>query len=175
MLHGMRRRILVPLDGTPLGEAVLARAAEIALAADCEIELFHVVPPSSGHGAEAQLRPLAAMLGAPTFLPDYSPSATVLGYRYDRTEVEENRRYVERLANWLQGQGIDTTVAVVEGLNVADEVLKRADGAFLLAMAADDAPHGLRVGRLIFGSISERLIHESRVPVLLVRVPHADG
>ena len=31
------------------------------------------------------------------------------------------------------------------------------------------------VGRLVFGSISERLIHDARTPVLLVRVPHAQG
>ncbi|HEY3110179.1 MAG TPA: universal stress protein, partial [Chloroflexota bacterium] len=67
------------------------------------------------------------------------------------------------------------TAEVVEGPEVAAAVLKRLGPTDLLALAAAAEPGGSRVGRLVFGSISERLIHDARTPVLLIRVPHAQG
>lgn len=170
----MAKRILVPLDGTPLGEAVLPRVAELARALDAEIELLHVVPPSMARAASRPPRkPPAAMMGAPTVLPDYSPSSTVLGYAFDQTEVASTTRYVERVAAWLREEGLNANALVVEGPDVATEVLRRATTAHLLALAAMGGQPGGRLGRLVFGSISERVLHESSTPVLLVRVPHA--
>ena len=117
----------------------------------------------------------SAMMGAPSVLPQYSPSSTVLRYRTDPSEVDATRRYVERVAEWLRHEGLAATAEVVEGPEVATEVLKRVGPNDLLALAAAAEPGGSRVGRLVFGSISERLIHDARTPVLLVRVPHAQG
>jgi nucleotide-binding universal stress UspA family protein len=177
----MLKRIVVPLDGTPLGEAVLPHAAELARALGAVVEVVHVVPPSfdRGAGKGGPRRPVpSAMMGAPAVLPQYSPSSTVLGYRTDPGEVDATRRYVERVAEWLRAEGLEATAVVVEGPEVAVEVLRRVGPSDLLALAAAAEPGGSRVGRLVFGSISERLIHDARTPVLLVRVPnvpHAQG
>jgi nucleotide-binding universal stress UspA family protein len=172
----MPKRILVPLDGTPVGEAVLPHVAELARALDAEVELFHVVPPRFvRRRAGESIKPSATgLLGAPSVLPNYSPSSTVLeSYHFDPGEVESNRRYVERLAEWLRAEGLNAQAQVVEGPDVAEAVLQRAAGADLLALAAPVAPRrraGAFGRRLVFGSISERLLHESRTPILLVRV-----
>jgi nucleotide-binding universal stress UspA family protein len=172
----MLKRIVVPLDGTPLGEAVLPHVAELARALGAAVEVVHVVPPTIDRGKQAGPRPLpTALLGAPSVLPQHSPSSTVLRYRTDPSEVDATRRYVERVAEWLRGEGLLATAEVVEGPEVASEVLKRVGPSDLLALAAAAEPGGSRVGRLVFGSISERLIHDARTPVLLVRVPNAQG
>lgn len=173
----MAKRIVVPLDGTPLGEAVLPQVAVLARALDALVEVLHVVPPSfvSGQAAAPPPRPPAGLVGAPAVLPDYSPSSTVLHYRYDPGEIDANRRYVDRVAQWLRGEGLDAVATVVEGPDVATEVLRHAANADLLALAAGSRSGALNVGRLVYGSISDRILDEARVPVLLVRVPHAAG
>jgi nucleotide-binding universal stress UspA family protein len=172
----MLKRIVVPLDGTPLGEAVLPHVAELARALGAVVEVVHVVPPTIDRGGQGGPRPVpSAMMGAPSVLPQYSPSSTVLRYRVDPSEVDATRRYVERVAEWLRSEGLDASAVVVEGPDVAVEVLRRVGPTDLLALAAAAQPGGSRVGRLVFGSISERLIHDARTPVLLIRVPHAAG
>lgn len=171
----MAKRILVPLDGTPLGEAVLPHVAELARGLGAEVELLHVVPPSLVKGGRGPTRPPAGMLGAPSMLPAYSPSSTVLGYRYDPAEVEATSRYVERVAAWLRGEGLSAIATVVEGPDVAAEILLRSRSYDLLALAAAAPRSATLMGRLVYGSISERIVHEAAIPVLLVRVPNAAG
>src|SRR5438045_3536679 len=103
----MLKRIVVPLDGTPLGEAVLPNVAELARALGAVVELVHVVPPTIDRGRKSGPRPPpTALLGAPSVLPHYSPSSTVLRYRTDPSEVDATRRYVERVAAWLRDEGL---------------------------------------------------------------------
>ena len=173
----MPKRILVPLDGTPVGEAILPHLAEIARPMSAHVELLHVVPPRFVRQKSAAKRPPApaAMMGAPAVLPTLSPSSTVLdNYHFDPNEVESTRRYVERVAEWLKGEGLDASYAVVESPDVADAVLRRSQEFDYLAISATVAEKG-RFGRLVYGSISERLLHESRTPILFVRVPYAAG
>ena len=172
----MPKRILVPLDGTPVGEAILPHVAEIARALSAQVELLHVVPPSFVKRAGSKKAPVpSAMMGAPAVLPNLSPSSTVLdNYHFDPNEVESTRRYVERVAEWLRSEGLDATSAVVESPDVADAVLRRATEFDLLAVSATVAEKG-RLGRMVYGSISERILHETRTPVIFVRVPHAAG
>ncbi|HZQ99907.1 MAG TPA: universal stress protein [Chloroflexota bacterium] len=173
----MAKRILVPLDGTPLGEAVLPHVAELARALDADVELLHVVPPSfvaSRGGGPRQ--PPSALLGAPTVLPAYSPSSTVLrNYQADPTEVEQTRKYVERVAAWLRQEGLRATARVVEGPDVAETILRHAESADMLALAASSERLGFNVERFVRGSVAERLIHAARTPILLVRVGDAAG
>jgi nucleotide-binding universal stress UspA family protein len=178
----MPKRVLVPLDGTPVGEAVLPHVAELARALSAEVELLHVVPPRFVRRTPHQRTikpPATGLLGAPAVLPTYSPSSTVLdSYHFDPGEVESNRRYVERLAEWLRSEGLDARAVVVEGPDVAEAVLQRAAEVDLLALAVTltRPKRAGALGRLVFGSISERILHESRTPILLVRVQqHAAG
>lgn len=171
------KRILVPLDGTPLGEAVLPQVAELARALDADVELIHVVPPSfvAGRGGGPQ-QPPGAMFGAPAVLPAYSPSSTVLrNYQYDPGEVEQTRQYVERVAEWLRREGLRASAVVVEGPEVAEAILNHADKFDLLAVAASEERLGFNVERFVKGSVADRIIHAARTPVLMVRVPDASG
>ncbi|TAK21523.1 MAG: universal stress protein [Chloroflexota bacterium] len=170
----MAARVLVPLDGTPAGEVVLARVAELARALQAEIILMHVVPPRRESERQSRtIRPPIGLFGAPSVLPDYSPSSTVLGYRYDPAEIESTRRYVERVAVWLQEEGLMASAVVVEGVDIAAAVVSAARDADWLAISATMNPSTL--GRAVFGSTLERLLRESPIPILFVRVPDAEN
>ncbi|HEY3108329.1 MAG TPA: universal stress protein, partial [Chloroflexota bacterium] len=63
----MLKRIVVPLDGTPLGEAVLPHVAELARALGAAVEVVHVVPPTIDRGKQPGPRPPpSALMGAPS-------------------------------------------------------------------------------------------------------------
>ena len=114
------------------------------------------------------------MLGAPTVLPTYAPSPTALqDDPYDPAELEQTRRYVERVAAWLVTEGLRATAVVVAGPDVSEAILKRAASADLLAFTASAERLSSKVERFVKGSVADRLIHAARTPILLVRVPNA--
>jgi len=144
----MYQRILVPLDGSTLSEAVLPHAEKLARALDVEIVLLHVDASP-----------------APVFDPHESPLAPqpeeVKIMRADETH------YLKVMCSKLEGEGLRVTYLLRDGL-VAEGILEAAEvmQAGLIAMAT----HG-RTGmlKLLLGSVAEQVVHQSRIPVLLIR------
>jgi nucleotide-binding universal stress UspA family protein len=144
------RRILVPLDGSQLAEAILPVAASFAEKLDASLILLHVLeqePPRDVHGEPHLARADAA------------------------------ESYLEARARTLRAAGIDVEVDVHERpvANVAAAIDRHAHehDADLIAMCA----HG-RTNPLdrVLGSIAERILRGGSAPILLrtVRQP-SDG
>jgi len=140
-------RILVPLDGSRLAEAVLPAASSLASALGASLVLLHVLeqePPAQVHG-EPHL-----------------------------DSVEEARAYLERLADELRARDISVETNVHE--RPVDDVATAIDAhtheldADLIAMCAHG--HTNLLTRLL-GSIAERILRGGSVPILLrtVREP----
>jgi nucleotide-binding universal stress UspA family protein len=143
------KRILVPLDGSKLAEAVLPAAARIATALGAELLLFHVIeasPPGDVHGerhlttaseAEAYLADTARKLaGAAPMLAGAAPSVAF--------HVHEERSH-------------DPARAIGEHV---DEL--RSDLVVL-------ATHGVnRFGRFLRGSVAQRALFFGGAPVLTI-------
>ena len=134
----MFERILVPLDGSPLGEAVLTQVRRILFHKDAEVLLVQAVStptPAEGMGLD--------LLQA------------------------QAQSYLQRTEKDLLDQGARARSILRIGapaeviLNVADE-----ERVSLIAMST----HG-RTGlaRWALGSVTEKVVHASRVPVLAVR------
>jgi nucleotide-binding universal stress UspA family protein len=144
----MYQRILVPLDGSTLSEAVLPHAEKLARALNIEIVLLHV-----------DISP------APTFDPHESPLAP------EPEEVKimhaDEKHYLKITCSKLESEGLHVTYLLRNGV-VADTILETAEieQADLIAMST----HG-RTGmlRLLLGSVAEQVIHRSKIPVLLIR------
>jgi nucleotide-binding universal stress UspA family protein len=143
----MFERIVVPLDGSPRGEAILTQVRRILFHKDAEVLLVRAVavPPSlEGMGGE-----LPGLLRA------------------------QATQYLQRLEKRLLEQGARVQCIVRTGeaaeviLDVAEE-----EHASLIAMTT----HG-RSGlqRWALGSVTERVLHASKVPVLAVRSFLEDG
>ena len=141
----MYQKILVPLDGSALAEAVLAHAKALAQP-DTEIALLRV-----------------AMY--PTY--DYVFSSPAVAATLTEEIEDESERYLREVAARLQAEGYKTSIAVTGG-PVADAILDYADAvsADLVAMST----HGRSgVARWLIGSVADRVVRGSPAPVLLVR------
>lgn len=137
----MLERILVPLDGSEVAEAVLGQVCRLLRVNDASVILFEAVPVPVQPGVE------------------YAPLLSDL-----KAEAE---RYVAALERQLQKEGVRARGLVRVG-GEATSVLDvaRDEKATMIAMAT----HG-RTGlsRFVFGSVAEKVIRASEIPVLLVR------
>lgn len=133
----MYQKILVVLDGSTLAECVLGQVEQIAKLMGAEICLLRVAHATTFPGVD------------PT---DVEVQA-----------VEEAQNYLQGVADRLQQQGFNATVHVRFG-DPAEEILEHAKKIDLLAMST----HGRTGwGRWLMGSIADRVIRHSPVPVLL--------
>jgi len=144
------RRVLVPLDGSPVAEAIVPFILQIAGPLDIAVRLLAAVEPIQPTMAED-----------PGFVMTQDLDA--------RTRSAEE--YLAPIAAALRGRGIDTEWEVRRG-SAAAAILAAAKawGADLIAMST----HGRGgFGRLLFGSVAEHVLRHADVPVFLMRQTEA--
>ena len=152
----MFSRVLVPLDGSKVGEAAIPVIEQLVdrLAPETKVEVILI-------GVITMLRHWVVV----------GEASAPVSY----TE-EELKRIKERVTDNLlkageplRKKGINISTIVSSG-NAADEIIKAAEEnkADLIAMSTHGRS-GLR--RLAFGSVTDKVLRRSRVPVLTVRAP----
>lgn len=150
--------LLVPVDGSPGGALALAAARALAHATGARIVVLEVVTPV----------PAAALAAL--------PGMTVGGYidpDWESLAVSTAHTYVEGLADSLGNGGLRAQARVRTG-DVVAEILQCADevGADLVVMGTHSVAWPARAFQ---GSVADRVLRESKHPVLLVRREHAAG
>lgn len=144
----MYESILVPTDGSPGTERVIDRASELATLDGATVHLVYVVDSSS-------------FLGSP-MESSWEGVETVL-----RTEGEEVLRDAERRCT---ADTIETEI--LEGTPSREIVTYAARTPCDLIVMGTHGRAGL--GRLLIGSVAERVVRSSTVPVMTIRLD-ADG
>jgi nucleotide-binding universal stress UspA family protein len=160
----MFRRVLVPLDGSGFAEAALPLAAAVVRATVAELELVSAtdpLPPAVTGGGEV------AGLAVPVAgeIPGAIPVTT---QEYVERLRTERTTYLHETARRLREH-----LEVEAGVVLADDrpdraVLRRVEetGADLVVMAT----HGRGpLERAWLGSVTDRVVRQLHVPVLLVR------
>jgi nucleotide-binding universal stress UspA family protein len=144
----MFERIVVPLDGSARAEHALPVAARIARASGGSIHLLQVVSP----------------------LIDYSGGMAPVALMTEQSvemEMAEATSYLSTVAAWQILARIKTTTEILFGLP-APHILAAAQSrmADLIVLCS----HG-RTGftRWVLGSVAYQLVHQSAVPVLVLR------
>jgi nucleotide-binding universal stress UspA family protein len=141
----MFRKILIPLDGSPLAERALLHVLQLAPPNSVELVLVNVIET-------------------------YRYSATTMGMtpvdvlRYVRSGIEA---YIENQRSQLEARQYAVQTYILEG-DAAGGILEVADTteADLIIMTT----HGRSgVARWALGSVAERVIHNAPLPVWLVR------
>lgn len=154
----MKRRILVPLDGSELAEGVLPYVKEFASALDAEVRLLRVfetrVPAYLAYGLE------------------FAGALEVEEQDADE-ERKESEYYLSNIGNRLQAEGLDVHWEAVEG-GAADRIIdltefERAD----LVVLSTHGHSGL--DKMVRGSVAEEVLRGVSVPVLLVKPTRNDG
>ncbi len=146
-------KILVPLDGTPHHEPALPIATEIARACGAALRLVNVVPTTSTLSAERA--------GTGALLP--TTMAAVLELAQRNAVV-----YLQGVIQKLSSAGLPVTAEVARG-EIAPAILDaaRRTSADLIVIAT----HGrTTIGAFWSGSVTPKIVGQSAVPVLLVRV-----
>jgi nucleotide-binding universal stress UspA family protein len=150
---GALRRLLVPLDGTREAESVLAYLQAEGLTQDTVLTLLRVVGRGNGNGM------LPASLGYGTPLAsDQAEMAT------QHSQMEAYRYLDSTVRTAMQGASCRTRVEVGYP---AKAILDTAatDGSDLVVMAVE----GTAAGRPKQGSAAWHVLHNTCVPVLLLR------
>jgi len=149
----MYQKIMVPLDGSELAECVLPHVESLVKAGGVEEVFFvRVVEPSyiSSHFSdyaipEDELKRIEARnkTAAQNYLDQL---VSRLDYGKVKLQAEVlNGMVAETLAEYAQKQGVDLIVIATHGRS--------------------------GISRWVWGSVADRLLRSSRVPVLMVRAP----
>ena len=140
----MFKKIVVPLDGSPLAEAVLPQVTDLAYALATEVLLLRV---AIAHAFPA---------GNPISLAEAEVRV-----------VREAEAYLAAVAGRLAREGVTVKTTVRYG-QAAPEIIDHVafEGADLVAMST----HGRSgLSRLVMGSVAEEVVRKVGVPVLLFR------
>lgn len=141
----MFKKVIIPLDGSPLAEAVIPFINEFVSPGKTDIELVSVVEPWR-------------YVYATEFV---DTSSLIVEMR------KSSEQYLARQEEALAALGYTVSTHLLNG-DPANEILEIANktGADLIAMTT----HGRSgLARFAFGSVAERVLHGAEVPLLLVR------
>ena len=145
------KRIVVPLDASPVAESVLPVVADLARAGGACIRLLRVES-----------------------LPDNCVDADGRVVAYSDQEMArleaEGLDYLGTVAARMGGLPVESCVRFGDPL---EEILKEAD-AFDADLIAVTTAGRSGVGRAVLGSVADRVFRKAETPVLLYRPSRAD-
>jgi len=142
----MKRKVLVPLDGSPFAERVLAFLRHLARPDATELLLVHISQPSQYYTV---------------LVPDAVHTVDVTYWK------EQAEKYLQRKTQELQSEGYDVESVLSDG-DVASSICDVADAqdVDLIAMTT----HGRSgIEKWVLGSVADRVIRSAHQPVFLVR------
>ena len=144
----MFKHILVPVDGSGTGLAAVAKAVELAKVFDSWITLVHVIDqyPFVGVGTDYAFGQ-----------NEYLNAATV-----------NANHALETAETLVTAAGLRCTRQVVEGHVMEDGILRAAKAANAdLIVMGSHGRHGIE--KLLLGSVTQRVLSHTTLPVLVVR------
>jgi nucleotide-binding universal stress UspA family protein len=140
--------VLIPLDGSPEGEEAIEHAGAVARGPGAELVVVYVVVPTV-----------------------YLTEPVAQAFVRETEQESEAASYLGEVAGRLRGRGFVVDTRILRHSQPARAILSCAEevGAELIAMET----HG-RGGltELVMGSVSDKVVRASPVPVLVHR-PHA--
>ena len=157
----MFSNILVPLDGSDLGERALRTAESLARIHDASIHLIHVVPRQPE--LEGARRGFLAAISAQAAEHQKQTARHLLEDR-----IASGKEYFERLAAQLRGTGLTVRTAVEEGA-VEEKIVAYAKQHDIDLITMCNQDYG-GIKRLLLGSVTDRVIRAGEAPVLVLPV-----
>lgn len=144
------RHVFVALDGSELAEHVIGPASELAQAMGARITLAHVVR--------------VPQYGSPPVLPSLSEG--------QRLPVDAALEYLETIAEGLREEGLEVHTHASHASAVAEELARVSVELYADVIAV--ATHGYGgLKRSLVGSVADKLLRSSTLPLLVMRPAHA--
>jgi nucleotide-binding universal stress UspA family protein len=151
----MYEKIVVPLDGSIVGEAALPYVEDLVSKFSSEVEVEVI---------------LLQVLSSVTHAVLSGPAIVEIPYTEKEIEQIKNHilDYLNKAGETLRSKGIKVTTKVAIG-NTSEEIVKAAEeiNASFIAMST----HGRSgLSRLAFGSITDKVLRqEGNIPIIVVR------
>ena len=164
----MFEKILVPLDGTDLAEGILPCISQLARGLNAKTTLFTVVDPDT---IEVSPRRETRVRAERSFVSSPASRGGNFSQRLDRVERAIGE-YQRSVAERLDGGGVDGDSKVAVG-SPAEEIVRVA-GEERYGMIAMSTHARGAVGRGILGSVTDKVVPSSPVPVLTIRPEEAE-
>ena len=142
-------KILAPLDGSDTGESALPYVEALAANAQASVDLLQIVsPPSTVE---------SSLLGGPDWR------------NFIKAMHDAGENYLKTINSRLSDNGVKSTYAVVTG-DPADKIVEYVEDKKISLIAM--STHG-RTGlaRWVLGSVTDKVLHGAKIPILLVRPP----
>jgi nucleotide-binding universal stress UspA family protein len=151
----MYKKVLVPLDGSELAECALPHIISLAKdGAIGEVILFSAV--------EMEI-PLAF-----TTSDDMRSIEGVDFQAIWDEQVEKSNKYLAAIESRLTSEGIKSKAVLAKGVRSAQAIIEFSQKNNIdLIIIATHGYTGMK--KLLMGSVAFKVLHESRVPVLLIR------
>jgi nucleotide-binding universal stress UspA family protein len=148
----MYKRVLLPLDGSMIAEAIIPFLLEIAGPLDMDVTLLRVVVP------------------APPMAIESHRDISVDHVDKLRSDAEQ---YLAGIAAELRAKGVRVQTRARVGEAVAEILAGARDvEADMIAMTT----HGRGgLGRLLFGSVTEAVLRQAEIPVFVMRQTQAQA
>ncbi len=148
----MYKKVLVPLDGSPLAECTLLHVKNLFKDGSVgEVTLLNVVKVDIPWGVESNRPPKPIDLNAirePLF--------------------KASRKYLADIESRLASEGIKVKTESVEGNRPADTIAEYAQKKGMdMIIIGTHGNTGLK--KLMLGSVASGVLHQSNIPVLLIR------
>lgn len=147
----MYQKVLVPLDGSELAESALEHVKKLVNDGSLgEIVLLNVFLVTLPLG---DVHYYQSIIDITTLANDY---------------LEKSKKYLAAVQSKLSSEGIAVKTESIEGASPASTIAAytQQNGVDLIIMAT----HGYTgVKKMLLGSVAHQVLHESQVPVLLIR------
>jgi nucleotide-binding universal stress UspA family protein len=145
----MYQKVLIPLDGSELAECALPEVKKLAGGGIIgEVILLNVFEID--------------FMGVPTTHPRIVDLNALRN-----TQSDKSRKYLEKVQSELSSEGIKVKTESQEG-TPAQSIVNYAEKNHVdLIVIATHGYTGMK--KLMFGSVALRVLHDSQVPVLLIR------
>jgi nucleotide-binding universal stress UspA family protein len=154
------QKVVVPLDGSPLAESALPHAATIATALSAGIHIIRVTPTPDRYRQQ-----LLAYTSDMSGIPEYNATSAEELVAADADEVAV---YLEDVKNRL---ATDHSHAVtgehIVHQNVAQAIIDQSTAQPSLVAMTTHGRGG--VGRMVLGSVTDRVVRHANVPILVMR------
>ncbi len=146
----MFKHLLVTLDGSARAESVIPHAIDIGRSMGAKVTLLRIVDgTTSGWGERGAI-------GKSVEVPTGS------------LHVEQAKSYLDRVAEQIRESGVTAHSVVKQGAPAKQIVATAREADADAIVMATHSRRGLN--RVMFGSVAEAVLHESHLPILLVRV-----
>ncbi len=146
--HRPFKKIVVPTDGSAWSERAIPYAVDFARISDGEVILLHIFTPP---------------------MHEFVDSLAIAGeYELANRIREEIKQHLLGLRNEIRAENVSCRLHIIDAVGVSQHIIEYVsdEDADLVVMTT----HGHSgLVRLVFGSVANKVMHDLKVPVLVIR------